>query len=54
MAAHRITEVWSVNELAHRIEILDEIGNSFESAYDKHEPRLILCDYCKKEALLPG
>jgi hypothetical protein len=31
-----------VSILAHRIEILDEIDNSFESAYDKHEPMLIL------------
>ena len=36
------------------IDKLDEIDDSFESEYDKHEPRLMLCDYCKKEYLIPS
>lgn len=38
--------------------ILDEIDNSFESDLDKstylHGPKLILCDYCQKEYLVPS
>jgi hypothetical protein len=36
------------------IDMLDEIDNSYESEYDKHEPRLLLCDSCKKEFQIPG
>ena len=34
-----------VDELSRRIEILDEIDESYESEYDKHEPRLLLCSF---------
>ena len=38
--------------------VLDEIDNSYESECDKSTyecgPKLILCDYCKKEYLLPA
>jgi hypothetical protein len=41
-----------------RMKIIDEIDASFESDYDKSTyeqgPKLILCDYCKKEYLLPS
>jgi hypothetical protein len=40
------------------MKIIDEIYDSFESEYDKSTyeqgPKLILCDYCKKEYLLPA
>ncbi len=36
------------------IDMLDEIDNSYESEYDKHEPRLLLCDSCNKEFQIPG
>ena len=39
------------------MKIIDEIDDSFESDYDKSTyecgPKLILCDYCQKEYLLP-
>jgi hypothetical protein len=44
--------------LEGRMEIIDEIDDSFESEYDKSTyeqgPKLILCDYCQKEYLLPS
>jgi hypothetical protein len=48
----------NVNDnLEARMKIIDEIDNSFESEYDKSTyeqgPKLLLCDYCKKEYLLP-
>jgi hypothetical protein len=44
--------------LETRMKIIDEIDDSFESEHDKSTyecgPKLILCDYCKKEYLLPS
>ncbi len=44
--------------LEARMNIIDEIDNSFESDYDRstyeYGPKLLLCDYCKKEYLLPS
>ena len=42
------------DNIQYRINILDEIDDSFESDYDKvtyEGPKLILCDYCQKEYL---
>ena len=36
------------------INILDEIDDSYESEYDKHEPRLLLCSFCSKEYNIPS
>ena len=45
-------------DFEYRIDVLTEIDDSFESDYDKstyeYGPRLILCDYCAKEYLLPA
>ena len=43
-----------VDELSRRIEILDEIDESYESEYDKHEPRLLLCSFCSNEYNIPS
>jgi predicted aldo/keto reductase-like oxidoreductase len=47
----------NLNLQAH-MNIINEIDDSFESDYDKSTyecgPKLILCDYCKKEYLLPA
>jgi hypothetical protein len=44
--------------LQARMNIIDEIDDSFESDYDKSTyecgPKLLLCDYCQKEYLLPA
>src|SRR4249919_2763985 len=44
--------------LQSRMNIIDEIDESFESDYDKstyeYGPKLLLCNYCKKEYLLPS
>ena len=44
--------------LETRMRIIDEIDESFESDYDKstyeYGPKLLLCNYCKKEYLLPS
>jgi hypothetical protein len=46
------------HNLETRMKIIDEIDDSFESEYDKSTyecgPKLLLCDYCKKEYLLPA
>jgi hypothetical protein len=36
-----------------KINILTEINNSYESEYDKSESRLLLCNYCQTEYLIP-
>ena len=42
------------DNIQNRINVLDEIDESFESEYDKHEPRLLLCSYCTKEYKIPS
>ena len=37
------------DNIQYRINVLDEIDDSFESEYDKHEPRLLLCSFCTRE-----
>ena len=44
----------SLEDIETMIDVLKEIDDSFESEYDKHEPRLMLCDYCQKEYLIPS
>ena len=34
------------DNIQYRINVLDEINDSYESEYDKHEPRLLLCSFC--------
>lgn len=36
------------------IDVLAEIDDSYESQYDKHEPRLLLCTYCEREYMVPS
>ena len=47
----------NLNLQAH-MKIIDEIDDSFESDCDKstyeYGPKLLLCDYCQKEYLLPS
>ena len=42
------------DNIEYHINILDEIDDSFESEYDKHEPRLLLCSFCTKEYNIPS
>ena len=42
------------DNIQYRINVLDEIDDSFESEYDKHEPSLLLCSFCKKEYNIPS
>lgn len=42
------------DNIQYRINVLDEIDDSFESEYDKHEPRLLLCASCSKEYMIPS
>jgi uncharacterized protein with PIN domain len=41
-------------DLQYQIDKIDEINNSFESAYDKQEPKLLLCNQCQKEYDIPS
>jgi hypothetical protein len=42
------------DNIQYRINVLDEIDDSFESEYDKHEPRLLLCSFCSREYNIPS
>jgi hypothetical protein len=42
------------DNIQYRINVLDEIDNSFETEYDKHEPRLLLCSSCRLEYNIPS
>ena len=42
------------DNIQYRINVLDEIDYSYESEYDKHEPRLLLCSFCTKEYNIPS
>lgn len=42
------------DNIQYRINVLDEMDASFESEYDKHEPRLLLSFFCKKEYNIPS
>ena len=46
------------DDIETQIDKLDEIDNSFESDLDnstyEQGPKLILCDYCQKEYLIPS
>ena len=42
------------DNIQNLINVLDEIDDSFESEYDKHEPRLLLCLFCTKEYNIPS
>jgi uncharacterized protein with PIN domain len=41
-------------DLQYQIDKIDEINNSFESAYDKQEQKLLLCNQCQKEYDIPS
>lgn len=42
------------DNIESHIDMLQEIDDSYLSEYDKQEPRLLLCGYCKKGYLLPS
>ena len=42
------------DNLEYRIQVLDEINDSYESEYDKVEPSLMLCKSCTQEYLIPS
>ena len=42
------------HDIEIKIRMLKEIDDSYESLQDKQEPRLLLCDYCQSDYLVPG
>jgi hypothetical protein len=58
ICSERLREIPDNHNLQARMSIIDEIDESFESDYDKSTyqcgPKLLLCDCCKKEYLLPS
>jgi uncharacterized protein with PIN domain len=42
------------DDLQYQIDKLNEIDNSFESKYDKQEPKLLLCNNCKNKYNIPS
>ena len=41
------------DDIEAQIDKFVEVNNSSESEYDKQEPRLLLCDYCNKQYMIP-
>ena len=41
------------DNIQFHIKIVDEIDDSFESEYDKHEPRLLLCSFAARSIIFP-
>jgi hypothetical protein len=58
LCSEQLPETTENVNLQARMKIIDEIDDSFESDYDKSTyecgPKLILCNYCQKEYLLPS
>lgn len=42
------------DDFESKIDIINEIDNSFESDYDKQEPKLLLCLFCQEEFNIPS
>ena len=42
------------DNIQNTINVLYEIDDSFESEYDKYEPRLLLCSFCSTEHNIPS
>ncbi len=42
------------NDFESRIDSMNEINDSFDSDYDRQEPRLMLCAFCTKEYNIPS
>jgi hypothetical protein len=47
---------WNVQMISkpESIDMLDEINDSYQGVYDRHEPWLLLYSYCMKEYMIPG
>jgi hypothetical protein len=41
-------------DLQYQMDKIDEINNSFESEFDRQEPKLVLCNQCQKEYDIPS
>jgi hypothetical protein len=41
------------DKIESQIDTLEEINDSYLDWYDRHEPRLLLCDYCQIEYMIP-
>jgi hypothetical protein len=42
------------DNIQYRINVLDEIDDSYESESDKHKPKLLLCSLCSREYNIPS
>jgi hypothetical protein len=42
------------DDTEYRINMLNEINDSYESEYDKVEPKLMLCSSCQQEYMIPS
>jgi hypothetical protein len=49
---NELPETAASESLAYRMDVLAEINNSFESAHDKSEPKLLLCTRIHDSKLL--
>ncbi len=43
-----------LEDIEVKIDMLKEIDDSMESEYDRQQPKLLLCNWCKKEYLIPS
>ncbi|MGA7009508.1 MAG: hypothetical protein WB612_07185 [Nitrososphaeraceae archaeon] len=51
---NQLPETAAGDDLEYRMDLLAEINDSFESEHDKSEPRLILCNRCSEEYMIPS
>ncbi len=42
------------DDIESHIDKMEDINNSYESEYDRHEPKLLLCAFCTKEYNIPS
>ena len=42
------------DNIESHIDMMNDISNSFESEYDKQEPKLLLCLFCQDEFNIPS
>lgn len=42
------------DNIENHIDMKNDINNSYESEYDRQEPKLLLCSFCAKEYNIPS
>jgi len=51
---NQLPETAASDDLEYRMDVVTEINDSYESEYDKTEPKLMVCKSCSKQYLIPS